>query len=77
MEKALQSVAGASDVVGHRPRDQRAQDELAIYAADWLPPEQHLSQARANVAGSASPLSLLVAGLVFAAITSFFLVVRL
>jgi hypothetical protein len=77
MEKALQSVAGASDVVGHRPRHRTAQDELAIYAADWLPPEQHQSQSRANVAGSASPLSLLVAGLIFAAITGFFLVVRL
>jgi hypothetical protein len=78
MEKGVQSVAREpADGDGHRRRDRTAQDELAMYAADWLLPEQHGSRDPANVAGSASPLSLLVAALVFAAITGFFVIVRL
>jgi hypothetical protein len=78
MEKGLQSIAAEPpDGRRDRRRDWTIQDELAIYAADWLLPERHQSWTRANVAGSASPLSLLVAGLVFAAITGFFVIVRL
>jgi hypothetical protein len=81
MEHNSQSVAAAPpDDGGHRGSFSTPRDELEVHAADRPPqaPALHRDRDRARGASDgASPISLIVAGLIIIAITAFFVFVRL
>jgi hypothetical protein len=81
MEQAPQSAAAAPpDDGGHSGSFATPHAELELHAADRPPqaPALHGDRERANGASDgSSPAALVVAGLIFIAITAFFVFVRL
>lgn len=75
----VQSSVGAPPDDGHRGSHTRPEDVLQMHAADQPPhgPPLHTDPVRLQSAGdSVNPLWMLLAALAFAALTAFFVLVR-